>query len=288
MKIKKAIFYSAIFTFILIGCQDEKNNSASDLDQLQGNVKVVEQEVYEAEEKFGEIVKGKKDFNSGLDWVLYDKEGKILETKDFDHESGKMIRKEIYEYDDEAKLVQRKRFDSIEKFQSKWVFHYNSDGQLTEEIKHNQKGIEERKSEYTYDKKGNRISEKTFHTELTKPGTYYTFSYDSKSRMVGQNSFSPTGEKDHRVVFKYNGDLLKEVKSFNEDGLWFVYSFDDKGLLIEEKSYNPDKTVSYYNTYEYVFDSHNNWIEKTMFMNSGEYIQNKPVSITIREIEYYD
>jgi len=72
---------------------------------------------------------------------------------------------------------------------------------------------------------------------------------------------------------------MRDIKE-NQEDKW-IYKFDDKGNGIEEYYYRPDGT-STKTTFKYEFDSKNNWIKKIMYINE------KPVLVNERIIEYYD
>ncbi|WP_299155920.1 hypothetical protein [uncultured Christiangramia sp.] len=282
-----AVLFNVFLLITLSSCKNENSSDKSSDNPFNGKVKTVTQKAYEAEEKFGEVVPGKPDINMGPDWISFNENGNIIELKYFDSETNELIRKENYIYDKSGNLVERENDGKEDRFKYKWVLKYNSEDQLVEELKLLNDGTKERKTVYKYDENGNIIEEKTFHTNLTKKGPYYTFKYNDDNQLIEKNSFSPDGTKDGRTTHHYVKGKLKEIKSYNEDGLWFKYSLNENEDLIKEISYESDETISFENDYKYEYDQNDNWIKRTAYMTSGKYIQNQPTSITTREIEYY-
>ena len=79
MKMKKIYLIASIFIF---GCSDKKNADLNDY-ELNGKVKLLVENSFEAEEKFGEIKKGKNlnDYGCRDYTVIFNKLGKKIQEK---------------------------------------------------------------------------------------------------------------------------------------------------------------------------------------------------------------
>lgn len=71
--------------------------------------------------------------------------------------------------------------------------------------------------------------------------------------------------------YKANGELEQRV----------TYKYDSKGNETEESEFSPDGNLISTTSYLYQFDSRENWLKKT------SYINNLPVSVVERVITYY-
>ena len=247
-------------------------------------VKSVKVTTYEAESKFGEIVKGDLDweghylaiFNSignlesissfdddgeltGVGKYKYDKDNKVIETTFYD-EDGNIVYKVTYTYiNDHIESFIRKSYwndkEEIYEYKHKWDGEQLletmqiSNGELSSMTKY--KKIDKNSSEWiTYDKDGKEISRGDD-------------TVDDCGRLVGRNE----------------GDLCIEVK------------WNSKNLptYLKNAHLSNNTTISWYstgeeNTYyvEYEYDKKGNWIRQIIY--EGEI--KKPLTISERIITY--
>ena len=76
--------------------------------------------------------------------------------------------------------------------------------------------------------------------------------------------------------YKSNGDLYWK----------YTYTYDSYDNMIEETKYNSKERLKRKITYNYEYDCHSNWINKSILKWKSGVPKTK--EITEREIEYYD
>jgi phage antirepressor YoqD-like protein len=112
------------------------------------------------------------------------------------------------------------------------------------------------------------------------------FIYDDKQNLMMEKSTIENDSTYDEIKYDYhNNGELKEIKTTPKGADYFVITtqkFNEYGDLTEH-SYLPsnDKPREIW-IYNYKYDSHNNWIEKTEFKDG------KPLRIIKRTIDYYN
>lgn len=150
-----------------------------------------------------------------------------------------------YSYDNKNRLIKKEEYGGSKEIRYK----YNSLGKLKEIIG---EGIED-SVVFKYDNQG-KLIEKYCYSEFD--GLQYIEKYNSNGNVY---------QKDTYMYGKY---AFKELFEYNE-----------KGLLVKETVHNqygiqpPDRT-------EYIYDSHGNWIKKTIKLSSNNVVYT-------RTIDYY-
>lgn len=101
---------------------EAKVKSESQKMNLQSKVKSISEISYEAQDKFGEIVKGEKKREYSFDYdklILFNQDANIIEKNSYES-NGSIYQKSIYKYDNKGNLIE-----------SYW---YKSDGTLETKI----------------------------------------------------------------------------------------------------------------------------------------------------------
>jgi len=138
-----------------------------------------------------------------------------------------------------------------------YKFKYNDNGQRTESLKFNDKGDPIGKLVHSYNGKENTQTD-----NFNAQGEFmfrYTYPKDIEEGTLQTIVSNETGE----MMYKY------------------VLTTDEKGNHKTMIVYDSKGDVYSSSTYTYQFDDKDNWTEMTEIMN------NKPKSITVREIIYY-
>lgn len=219
---------------------------------LKGNVKEVLEINYEANEKFGEIIKGKIIDNPQR--KMFDKKGEFTELITYDTEGN--LESRIIPYDDTEANI----YDSKGVFIGKTMFqeYYNDKNTIIE--------ID------TYLYKDGLIALKN---NLLKEYRYYDISEIIKdiNKYIKEEKFHLS-----KIFTKYNEEG-KEIESIEYDNLWGTYDksnfeYDKDGSLLGDKEES-------YKKYEY--DSQKNWIRRVKYDNKG-----KAIELHERIIKYYN
>ena len=172
---KKLIFVITVI-FLLMSCKEKGgiNNSLNSMN-MKGNVKSITERRFNAEEKEGEIVKGKKvkSYNA-LTALYFDEEGNIIEKIHYGQGSSIKL-KTAYIYDEAGKLIE-------------------SDGEY-------ENGRTE-KSTYKTDEKGNIIEENSFLDSSLVSISYKT--YDEYGNMIKEKTLKADGTQESHIVYTYD------------------------------------------------------------------------------------
>lgn len=282
--ILKTTFIFLIFS--LVSCGNEVCRYDYELYGLNTAVKSVKVLTYDADNKFGEVVKGDLKF-LGNYVAVFNAVGNIQSVSDFD-DDGDLLWVSKYKYNEKNHMIEH--------------LSYNSDGEV--EYKNT--------FEYVYD--GDKIISVTQISRYDDIDTYYLYEsiYDDNT-IVEENTFINSDFVSKTKYLKYD-DSGKEWILYDKDGVEesrgyeyynksgrvvsscngeksFEVKWNDKNLPIYIKNaqlYNNTIISSlvdmegciYYMEYEY--DKMGNWIKQIVY--EGEL--KIPVSISEREITY--
>ena len=251
-----------VLSLTLFSCSGTKDkNDAAGKYKLKGKVKSVVTSTYQAVDNFGKI------------------------------ERGKFFNRHILAFDQFGNLTSEEVYDNIPGNESanynKYVYKYNPYHEKVSCNRYCKDAGFNQTANYKYDDKHNLIEEVWSGSLNAKK----SFRYDLKGALV-EDSFSTIGGvMVTRYFYNNDGNL---TKSMHDGGSYSTYEYDRKGDLTLETSYNSDGSLisggayvgheyHYKEEHEYSsFDKRNNWLKRT-----PRYNQNKPYTITEREIEYY-
>jgi len=192
----------------------------------------------------------------------------------------KSITEARYDVTEESGEIQKERLLFKE------ISQYNKKGYLKAVNKCKPDGSVEYKITFRHDEKGN-LTERNI---LKADGSFLykeSYIYDDKGTLTEKKGHKPDGSIEHSETFIYDdkGNII-EMNLFDPIGRLrnvSIYKYDDQGKLIEKEGYNTDGSLAYNVTFTYneTVDKHGNWLIVTVFQDE------KPTSITEREIEYY-
>lgn len=187
---------------------------------------------------------------------------------------------------------------------------------------HGNKGVVERENtSYEYEKASGHLL--TITTSLNEGKTSHrsAFSFDSGNKLVEERIFEPGGQLIQRLVYKYeeprnliaitnqliSGDRISDFgkRIFQFDTLGRVeeiVTLSKKGTVVEKRRFerNPNGFVTretwcclqrYSISYEYVFDTFGNWIERSGVYTDGVTKRSstaEPETKVYRVISYFD
>lgn len=236
--------------------------------ELNQKVKSVSVLIYEAESKFGEIVKGDLAYNP---WETYNasfnKDGFITELTNFD-DDGDIYSKHIYTYNDNSLLTQ--------------LADYDEDGRL------------EKKQKYSYD--GKKLSSLIIYDKDGSETSRFEYEYDG-ARIIEGRCFEGKNLSSRFENEYHTGKILAKQTSFDADGnVIYEVQYDKKGRFIKQKSENISVEIEY-NEYglrssikinddityfEYEYDKKKNWIKRISYEGEAK----EPDEISERVINY--
>ena len=125
--------------------------------------------------------------------------------------------------------------------------------------------------------KGGRLKEQDFMNHQI---------FDNKGNQTERNGYYSDGSLSNKWTYKHDdkGNQIERI-GYDSDGSFFnkwTYKDDDNGNLIESNIiYDSDGSLSFKYNYEYTYDEKNNWIKCIEFINDI------PLEIVEREIEYF-
>lgn len=245
---------------------------------VKGDVIEIIDTIFTALEKFGEL---KKSDVKNITVTSFSN-GFITESTVY-RADREMDNKMICAYRNDT-IVSLIQYDSKNKQESKEVYdyskaecfsensNYDKNDDLVRIIKTKTDSLGNVVEESTYDKKG-QLTSKALSTYLNKHYRTETVSYDEN------------GDLDYKLVIEYDSINNPVSYSFYDESgdkkIKTLQKFNTQKDVVEEIMYSyfyEDSKDEY--TYEYKYDSTNNWIEKIRFESQ------KPKSITSRSIKY--
>lgn len=148
----------------------------------------------------------------------------------------------------------------------------DKDGNILKEIYYVDENIESSYNEYTYNAKGNVLTEKSY-----TGGEMYmsrTYEYDSYGDLVKETEIRPSLGKESITDYKYLYDGDCKVKSIvydsnGEIGNFIHYKYDENKRLIREMHYNGTDTLVY--EWEYDYDDRGNVITMIYIEGGSSY-----------------
>lgn len=300
---KLSVFIVSILCAIIVvtGCKGEISSDCKKLG-LNKVVKSVQVKTYEAESKFGEIIRSDSDCGY---LALFDADGNLTSITDFDAE-GELDGKTVYEYDEKNHIVKFVSYDwdgemvfSVNNvYDGKYLIKtqsVNSDDIYLTEYKRNGESIQE----YSYSVNG-EVKEIAKYLESNQlRSSYIVYDNTGKEIRTVQQEFDKygnllkktisTGVKEETTTYAYNkAGYLTEVLTSDYKG---EIRYNDKNLPVYVKG-----GVIYYNTdvyldqwyeddvysIEYEYDNKGNWIKQIVY--EGE--MKEPHTISERTIFY--
>lgn len=250
---RKLIFFiSASFLFSCNGTSRKKSDLY--LENLKGKVSVVRQTTYEAEEKFGEVEKGRIKLKSV---VKYNKSGFIEESLEYDS-YGELKAKSLFKYDDNGRLIEQNNYDGYGKLYTKQKCAYNDKGVLESQTIYNSDGDMDGKFIFKYDENRNM-------------NEFSVADNSGEIKMLTKQVNDKRGFPVEMEIFESNTLRYKDS-----------YAYDKEYNRITSIRYNADGGLKDKMTFKYVsYDKKGNWLIQY------EFIDEKPIKINERAIEYY-
>jgi len=278
-----------IFFAIIIGCgysQDNKKTSW-EYDKLKSEVKSIKAIAYDAIDTLNQLVKGKIiDDIYGFVLIKYNYNGKWIEYRSFNPD-GSNRWAELPILDEKDNMIERYDYtysnsDSI--LFRKYINHFDSRDNLVESVRFNTNDSIIEKYIYKYNVNRNVVETLNLKSSDSLNWSVVS-SYDKKNNLIEETQFNANKILNEMSTYKYDdkGNMIEKCVYGNDRNLESrtTYSYNEKRDLTEVFFYNMDGRLEKKSTYEYKYDFKDNWIEKV------DYINEKVMKITEREIEYY-
>lgn len=244
---------SSLFLCLVVICLNAQVATDWQIENLNGRVKSIKNNVFKAIAKDGKIEKG----------TLYDlNEQTFFNTKGF------------------INLINSYTNDGEIEMQTKTTF--NKKGQKIETNAYLPAEKEEISKEiYIYDKNG-KLTEIKRYDGGEFSGSDTGFKFDAKGNLLEKISKDATNNES-KIVNEYENNLLKTQNIFSDGHLTLKVTF------VYDAHNNPTEVSSlmlvtkqhFVQSFQYTYDNQNNWIKRV------EFEDNEPINIHERVIEYY-
>ncbi len=245
-------------------------------------------------------------------FALHRDSGRLLEHERFRGDDV-LISRSIFHYNDEGRLVQVQSFDSSDRPQWSREYRYTDSGKLEREISFGPTGLIEQVTAHQYAQgELEQVTRYRFGTEVVWRRVYrrdgahalawdlvgaegerirqVRQSFDSRGRLVMQQSFDQMGAIWEEVRHRYDADrhvmhrygpgeqlLAREVTYFDAQG----------NPVRHEVRRGGEETVSVVVTSEYRYDLHANWVYRQTVHTGGDGSVTRRI-VARRAIEYAD
>ena len=245
-------------------------------------VKSIKVTTYEAESKFGEIVKGDREYN-GHYTTIFNDEGLVISTTTYNY-YGDTMEVTKHKYNDDDNIIN--------------VTNYNKDGKINYETK------------WTYDGDHVKSVTTTNYWDDTPITHEQQFIYDGRTiveehifrngTLICVNKFT-NYDKDGAKWVSHNADGTEQINGYYTlnkarkytqyacDDIQFQIKWDENNSPIETKNAEVDQNgATYYYKeganlfFEYEYDNKGNWIKQIVF--EGD--MRTPLTISERKIVY--
>jgi len=206
------------------------------------------------------------------EYVQYDSKGNIerkgINTLD---NNGNVLK--TYEYDLNGNLINENHYK----------YDLNNNRILDSVIEHNDSRTY--KHIYSYDKKDRMIEHVLFYGMYNRKESQWFFKYDENDNCIEETSYSYDSFFSKKAFkFDKNNNKTEEVEYYSEEKIKYKknWTYDDNENLIKEAWFSSENDKGGQYTYEYEFDTKQNWIKQIKYFN------HVPKFIIERKIEYWE
>ena len=182
----------------------------------------------------------------------YDEAGNLILMEKITETETIVIAKYSHIYDETGRLV-----ETVELYDNGDVMireRYDKNSNLTECIRYGEDGKEIYHNRYTYDKKGNCLS------EIGADGSHITYKYNKKEELLEKKSVYSNGETkkiiylvsregntETKETITYIGERKvghnKEITQYHDNGNKYIYQLIDNDEILTYEEYNTDGDV---------------------------------------------
>ncbi len=188
-----------------------------------------------------------------------------------------------YKYDVNGNLIEEYNEATESKYMKRTTYQYDTTGRLIQELwMWSDKNLVYMSKKYTY-ASGLLVTREDSNSQGVLRADY---SYNDKGQVISETDHHPVSEGSTTSYTYYdNGNILSEtnVNSLLSVKTTYTYDKHNNEILAEEQV--DDRPVRRRFTSEYIYDSHGNWIR--VIEDSPSDYADSPLQMFIREIEYY-
>lgn len=255
---------------------------------LTGAVHTIIHEISEISRRGDQYVEGSRRLSRR---EVYDKHGNILEEVTYSINNS-IARRRVFFYDEQGHLIEEAEYDAAGALVCKLAYNHGTETTTAEEINYVADAASHMLSgTYTYDKKGNRV-----RLAMRKAGgasvSQLDSAHDSEGNLLESTFRTSDGTAIGRSVVNRSADGRQiEVSTFYTGNLLvskIIFSFDEMSNQIEVARYNADGTLHSKSSYDYIFDSHGNWVKRTELNWAGTTDDPEPTEVVYRAVTYYE
>ena len=113
-----------------------------------------------------------------------------------------------------------------------------------------------------------------------------TYQYNRKGQVIESIKYDKEGNFVEKRLFKYNTQgLVVRIRTYNKDNRLIKTSdktYNPQGDCIRWEVHNKTTKVKIVETFQYTYDTHNNWVSAVYFVNGS------PTQIIERTLDYYE
>jgi len=277
----KNFCFTFCLLFLLASCSSTTEKNSLAFNNLIGPVKSVTKKAYNAEEKFGEVVK--KDavigyFSTGVSYenpIIYmefDDNGYVVSRKEYEQEG--VLFRSIECVWENNRLVEQS-FYSNDSLTCKIVMEKGDNNLNKGFVNYDGNGHKNSYGEFVVDKDGNEIENKSYDSDGKM--TYRIVSDWKNGLLQKQMNYSEYSCTCTENTYK-GKQLVSSIMYDSDQGDTIVFLYNEHKDIVSTAS---GGKYPYIGTYDYMYDEHDNWIKRTSYNNGEvEYIEE-------REIIYY-
>lgn len=270
---------------LLAGCgKSGKEVPAYDQMGLNCKVQSILVTTYEAESRFGEVVKGDVDeWGTGEIYKAeFDANGNLVAWTDF-YSDGEIFTKSVYIYNANGQKTEVVNYDDDGEVWDKEVYTYNDQGKELTRVRYDRHGTLRSRAEYVYH--GEEVECVTYDPETESCISRLIQQYDQDGKLVSE--VYSRGDKiiaKRSFVYDEQGRMIRQEAGSNV----YTIEYNEHGLPRKSVNcfygtsgwYESSANATY--VYEYVYDQKGNWFTRTVY--EGEAMI--PLYIVEREINY--
>jgi hypothetical protein len=173
--------------------------------------------------------------------------------------------KEVYEYGSNKKLTTLTTYSKGNVLDTKISYEYHENGKLKLEKKTDHKGKAQYQTNFIYNENA-LISKQQWFTEID-----YTlkenYTYNEEGFINRADKVSKTGTSSELYLYNDQGQLTDKGEYDTSQQLYSttIYTYNAQGDKTALYKYNEEGALTYFEQYEYKYDSQGNWIERNSY-----------------------
>ena len=213
---------------------------------------------------------------------FYDNQNRIckIETH-LISEPNKIIQSDKYNYDNIGNCISRNGYNTKSNYDYSIINYFNEKLMTATETSISMKGTN-LNTQNIYKTNGTNKLMLIKQVRYIHNKKAYEIFYDEQSRITKSTKYNNDANIEISY-YEYNKDsIITNIKTFENDFLSNEMQYDDLGNVLKEIIYHRNTRISpSQNTYEYIYDQNNNWVER----KENSYLYNH-INLTKREIMY--